>query len=294
MSIIYKITNSKNEKIYIGYTSQNLNARWRQHKYEALTVPEEENHSYLYNAMRYYGIENFKIEPIYTFDEAKEDWRELEKFFIKKFNSLSPNGYNLLEGGDMPPIHFGNENPKTRLSDEDLPLLIQDLKNSNLLIKDIAKKYNISRDQVSRINQGKNRKIEGLDYPIRKFTQQEEYVLEIMEILSIDKTLSNAKIAELFPCYFRANEIASINTGKKYAYLWKGDFPIRKILVPNDYDKKQSISKEIAEYIIKNKNLKKITQKGLQEQFKQGRRVIEKVVAGIYPYQLDNYEYPLI
>ena len=45
-----------------------------------------------------------------------------------------------------------------------------------------------------------------------------------------DKTLSNAKIAELFPCYFRANEIASINTGKKYAYLWKGDFPIRKIL----------------------------------------------------------------
>ena len=59
-----------------------------------------------------------------------------------------------------------------------------------------------------------------------------------MNILSSDKTLSNKKIAELIPNYFRANEISLINNGKKYAYLWDGKFPIRKERVPNNYDEK--------------------------------------------------------
>ena len=50
----------------------------------------------------------------------------------------------------------------------------------------------------------------------------------VINILANNKTLSNKKIADLIPNYFRANEIASINNGKKYAYLWNGDFPIRK------------------------------------------------------------------
>ena len=61
--------------------------------------------------------------------------------------------------------------------------------------------------------------------------------------------MSNSKIAELIPNYFRANEIASINNGNKYAYLWNGDFPIRKETVPNDYLEKQNVAKSIIDYI---------------------------------------------
>lgn len=73
-----------------------------------------------------------------------------------------------------------------------------------------------------------------------------------MNILSNDITLSNKKIADLIPNYFRANEIASINNGNKYSYLWNGDFPIRKIKVPNDFDEKQKIALNIIDYLKKN------------------------------------------
>ena len=293
MSFIYKITNKKNQKIYIGYTSQDLASRWRQHKYEALTTTEKENRSYLYSAMRYYGIENFKIEKVYEFNEEEENWEELEKHFIKELNTLAPNGYNLLEGGNKPPVHYGNDNTKTKLTDEELPFLIEALKDTSKTIKQIAKEFDLSVDQVSRINQGENRKIEGFVYPIRKYSQNELYVLEIMNLLSTNRTLSNSKIANMFPCYFRANEIASINTGKKYAYLWEGTFPIRTVLVPDDYEVKQDLAKKIIQYIEENKATQKITQKGLQEKFNIGRSIIEKIIKGIYPYSIENFTYPI-
>lgn len=68
MSYIYKITNIITNKIYIGYTSQNINKRFYQHKYEAFNTDKESNHSYLYQSMRKYGTENFIINIIYEFD----------------------------------------------------------------------------------------------------------------------------------------------------------------------------------------------------------------------------------
>lgn len=58
-----------------------------------------------------------------------------------------------------------------------------------------------------------------------------------MEILSTDITLSNKKIGDMFE--IRPNEVASINHGKKYKYLWQGEFPIRKVIVPDNYEEKQ-------------------------------------------------------
>lgn len=55
-----------------------------------------------------------------------------------------------------------------RITDNVLDNIIYDLKNSTLKIKDIAKKYNLSRETVSRINHGKRYKKDSEDYPIRK------------------------------------------------------------------------------------------------------------------------------
>lgn len=291
MSYIYKITNIITNKIYIGYTSRDIQRRFYEHKWEAFNLSYEENKSYLYQSIRKYGTENFIIDIIIEFNEKEQDWKELEQYYIKTYNSISPNGYNLLKGGDMPPIHYGNNNIKTKIKDEDLPKLFAMLRDNTISYKEIANFFNISLSQLNNINYGYSRKQLNCDYPIRKFSKDEEYALQVIEILKTDITLSNSQIAEMIPNYFRANEIASINNGKKYAYLYDGDFPIRKVLVPNDYHNKQTIAKHILAYI--EKNSYKITKRQIQQDTGYSRMVVDKTIQGIYPYNLPNIQYPI-
>ena len=41
-----------------------------------------------------------------------EDYNEKEKYWINFYNSLTPNGYNILSGGDEPPILKGEDRLK--------------------------------------------------------------------------------------------------------------------------------------------------------------------------------------
>lgn len=95
MGYIYMIRNKINNNIYIGQSKQNdIEIRWRDHKRRINT----NGCPYLYAAFRKYGIENFDFLLIcICFDEA---CNELEKYYIKKYNSLVPNGYNLDNGGN--------------------------------------------------------------------------------------------------------------------------------------------------------------------------------------------------
>lgn len=291
MSYIYKITNIITNKMYVGYTSQSLSNRFASHKWEALNTTYEENKSRLYCSIRKYGVENFVIEPIIEFNEKEQDWKKLEQYYIKKLNTLSPNGYNLLPGGELPPVHYGDENIKTKLSDADLLKLIEKMKDSRISYRDLSKEFDLSIGYLYLINEGKYRHQKNVEYPIRKFSQQEIYALQIINILANDTTLSNDKIAAIIPNYFRPNEIASINNGKKYAYLWNGDFPIRKQRVPVDYDEKQKIALKVVNYIQKNNYC--LTKVKIQSEQKIGRRVLDEILKGIYPYNLSNINYPI-
>ena len=97
MSVIYKITNLINGKIYIGQTIGDINKRFKKHLSQ---INCKNVCSALYSAFSKYGKENFIIESIIDGDYSKEELNELEIFYIKKFNSLSPNGYNLQSGGN--------------------------------------------------------------------------------------------------------------------------------------------------------------------------------------------------
>lgn len=90
---IYKITNTINNKVYIGQTKTSIKKRWNAHK----TRYNDNNRQGIYSAMRKYGIDNFKIEKIV--ECPIEDLDEMEKFYIKKYNSFY-NGYNLTFGGE--------------------------------------------------------------------------------------------------------------------------------------------------------------------------------------------------
>lgn len=95
MGYIYLITNKINNKKYIGQTLRSdVNTRWKYHKCN--------NKKYigqiLYNAYQKYGTNNFDYKIIcICFDE---DTNKYEKEYIQKYDTIYPNGYNLLEGGD--------------------------------------------------------------------------------------------------------------------------------------------------------------------------------------------------
>lgn len=106
--VIYKITNICNNKVYIGQTRNTITHRWYQHKQCAKRLlkygydnskNESIKHSALYNAMIFHGIDKFIIEQIVT--TTYELLNEEEKKHITMLNSLVPNGYNLLCGGNQ-------------------------------------------------------------------------------------------------------------------------------------------------------------------------------------------------
>ena len=91
--MIYKITNTVNSKAYICYSS-NVEGRWKDHKtgYGSKAV---------YDAIQKYGLDNF------TFEVIAEDTVDNEDKYIKEHNTMAPNGYNLVEGGGLPPSKKG-------------------------------------------------------------------------------------------------------------------------------------------------------------------------------------------
>ena len=64
-------------------------------------------HLPIYNAIKKYGMENIQIELLYESNNFNIINKK-EKFFIKKFNSLSPKGYNIQKGGYKPPLKKRN------------------------------------------------------------------------------------------------------------------------------------------------------------------------------------------
>ena len=98
---IYMYENKINGKKYIG-KAKNFNIRHKQH----IKSSYNENNSRDYNccfhrAIRKYGINNFKIK-ILAENLTNKQMNDYEKFFIKRYNTLSKNnnGYNIAEGGE--------------------------------------------------------------------------------------------------------------------------------------------------------------------------------------------------
>ena len=88
MGYIYKHTNKINGKSYIGKTVQEPKTRWRNGKgYKSCVV--------FNNAIKLYGWDSFEHEILEIIDDEKLIQRE--EFYIKHFNTLAPNGYNLIE-----------------------------------------------------------------------------------------------------------------------------------------------------------------------------------------------------
>jgi group I intron endonuclease len=95
MGFIYKITNTINNKAYIGITIKTPEERWKGH---LKAIKSGKGCPLLRSAVNKHGTDKFKIDTlIICFDD---DLYRFEKDYIKKYNTLAPNGYNAHEGGE--------------------------------------------------------------------------------------------------------------------------------------------------------------------------------------------------
>uniref|UniRef100_A0A6C0IRK5 GIY-YIG domain-containing protein n=1 Tax=viral metagenome TaxID=1070528 RepID=A0A6C0IRK5_9ZZZZ len=139
MGYVYLITNKVNGMKYVGQSIQaDIQSRWKSHRSKKRTVGK-----ILYNAYQKYGFDNFDYKIIcICFDE---DTNKYEEEYIKKYNTVHPNGYNLLAGGNN---KKHNEETKKQLS-----ILFSGENNSchgskisyekRKIISDRMKKYNL-------------------------------------------------------------------------------------------------------------------------------------------------------
>ena len=178
---IYVIKNRVNDKVYVG---QSIDAAQR-----FISHCKKQNTkdvSLIDRAIQKYGKDNFWYEIL---EPQTPDYNELERYWIKKFNSINPNGYNIQTGGEDPPIHKGYDSPNSVFnSAEDVREIKRLLQDTSLSLSEIAKQCGVSKRTVLRINQGTI--YEEIDeiYPIRAVPKMngkltDEQVEEIIDVL---------------------------------------------------------------------------------------------------------------
>ena len=96
--IVYQIRNKIDGKMYIGQTVNCIRARYGNgcksgNWWKYISAP------YLKNAIQKYGHDNFELTILEQNIESIKKLDELERFYIKKNNTLYPNGYNYVAGG---------------------------------------------------------------------------------------------------------------------------------------------------------------------------------------------------
>lgn len=162
---IYKIENLINHKVYIGQ-SIHIEKRWQEHC-------RFSNDSVIAKAIQKYGKENFSFQILEECSEQELDEKELS--YIRKYNSLVPNGYNVtdyIEGQRRLYIYYDRDT---------LLQIISDIKDTNLTFKEIAAKYDLDISMIYYLNRGDYHTLENLTYPLRQvksFKKQYHYCID--------------------------------------------------------------------------------------------------------------------
>ena len=273
---IYIIKNKINDKCYIGQSVDYL-TRFRKHCEEA----RRNNYtykSYLYNAMNELGIENFYVELL---ESQVEDYNEKEIYYIEKYNTLRPNGYNLVKGGDWYPNLSGIEHHNAKItSQEMLDSIYDELLNSNYSLEEIAKHHKVNYNVIQHINAGDTYKSNRFQYPLRECVLTKEK----LDRLTYDLKYSNYSHQELSDIYeISLSQISNINQGRSW-YRDYLEYPIRcSCFVGTD---------DIIEKIQKDLLSTSLSYPKLAEKYKCSKQTIQRINSG-ETYKNEKLKYPL-
>lgn len=230
MACIYKITNTINGKVYIGYTSRDVKTRFKEHFINAKhnNKKRKEKLTYIQKAIIKYGKKSFVIESLYDLPNNKQEvWGKFEQYYINKYKSNNKkNGYNLTKGGETPPQTFGENNVMARLTDEQFYEIVEMIKSKDITFTNISNMYNVSNSTIERINSGSIRFQDNIDYPIRKHNIYERKSEKVVKLL-INTNLKYSSIENVVGINHAL--ISDINLGKNKRYIFENlKYPIRE------------------------------------------------------------------
>ena len=101
------LRNKKNGKIYVGQTIRPIKERFAEHE-----TGKSKYCRAIYNAIKKYGWENFEKD---YYECPNEDLNFDEELLVSEMGTLSPDGYNLREGGGN--IGKPSEDTKKKMSE---------------------------------------------------------------------------------------------------------------------------------------------------------------------------------
>lgn len=122
-------------KPYVGVTSKTVEERLEKHWETARAG----RNTYIYRAIRKYGIENFEIIPLETTNDESKAFQK-EKEWIKKLDTFHGWGYNMNEGGRGGSAKL-EKAPNARLTREEAREIKWLALNTKLTHKSIISQY---------------------------------------------------------------------------------------------------------------------------------------------------------
>lgn len=173
--VVYCVTNLNNGKKYIGYT-QSFERRKSDHIYLSKTKNNRYKYAFHY-AMSKYGVDNFEWSIVKTYDSYQAAQRA-EKYYIRTWNTLAPNGYNLTTE------NAGKPGGKKRVPDDTIILIKQEILDGYTSYEEIDKKYGIAFQTVSKIATNRTRGALIGNTPVLNRTGYYKYHPEGIEIPS--------------------------------------------------------------------------------------------------------------
>lgn len=205
MGYIYCITNLINGKQYVGKTMHTIDKRFQEHCRDSRKARCKNRP--IYNAIKKYGIENFKIEVL-EYVENNYILEEKEIYWIKKLDTYGKNGYNASKGGDGKILYNYEE--------------IIKLYNIGYSQKQISEKIGCCSCTVSKVLKDKNISIRfGRCKKIDQFDLDGHYIQSFFGSTKVAEWLVENNLAKSHYSKRHITDCCNNKARSAYGYVWK-------------------------------------------------------------------------
>lgn len=212
---IYKITNTKNNKVYIGKTIYSIEKRFEEHKKDAKRRGKEKRP--LYNAMNKYGVENFNIEEVEKvfYTENGKELEEKEQYYIDLYDSYN-NGYNATVGGDGKILYNYNEIVEKYNELKNITKVAKELKCDVQTVRNVLYNIGLSKKEI------KENSVTESKRKVSQLTLDGQVINTFNSVQSACEWLVNNNIIARVAGGTRGH-VAEVASGKRksaYGYKW--------------------------------------------------------------------------